>query len=103
MASRPALRKAIITNNLSMPHLVNVVANIVGVWPLIVSYLKETGHKDEGDSLVVRYFFVGFSPASWKCVNHRLLFLEEGEGRVPVPWPVRPDEIEAFSSRSRNL
>ena len=40
MASRPALRKAIITNDLSMPDLVNVVANIVGVWPLIVSYLK---------------------------------------------------------------
>ena len=31
MASRPALRKAIITNDLSMPGLVDVVANIVGV------------------------------------------------------------------------
>ena len=40
MASRPALRKAIITNNLSMPGLVEVVANIVGVWPVVVSYLK---------------------------------------------------------------
>ena len=59
MASRAALRKAIITNDLSMPELVNVVANIVGVWPLIVSYLKETGRKDEGDSLVVRSFPVG--------------------------------------------
>ena len=65
MASRPALRKAIITNNLSLPDLVNVVANIVGVWPLIVSYLKETGRKDEGDSLVVRSFPVGILPASW--------------------------------------
>ena len=54
MASRPTLRKAIITNNLSMPDLVDVVANIVGVWPLIVSYLTETGRKDKGDSLVVR-------------------------------------------------
>ena len=59
MASRPALRKAIITHALSLPELVNVVANIVGVWPLIVSYLKETGRKDEGDSPVVRFFFVG--------------------------------------------
>ena len=59
MASRPALRKAIITNDLSMPGLFDVVANIVGVWPLIVSYLKETGRKDEGDSLVVRSFLVG--------------------------------------------
>ena len=54
MASRPALRKAIITNDLSMPGLVDVVANIVGVWPLVVSYLKETGRKDDGYSLVVR-------------------------------------------------
>ena len=54
IASRPALRKAIITNDLSMPGLVNVVANIVGLWPLVVVYLKETGRKDEGVSLVVR-------------------------------------------------
>ena len=59
MASRPALRKDIITNDLSMPGLVDVVANIVGVWPLIVSYLKETGRKDEGDSSVVRSLLVG--------------------------------------------
>ena len=54
MSSRPALKKAILTNDLSMPHLVDVVANINGVWPLIVSYLKETGRKDDGASLVVR-------------------------------------------------
>ena len=53
MASRPALKKAIISSNLAMPELVDVVANIVGVWPLIASYLKETGRKDDGDSLVV--------------------------------------------------
>ena len=55
MSSRPALKKAILTNDLSTPHLVDVVANIIGVWPLIVSYLKETGRKDDGDSLVVRF------------------------------------------------
>ena len=80
MASRPALRKAIITNDLSMPGLVDVVANIVGVWPLIVSYLKETGRKDEGDSLVVRSLLVDIWPDSWKCAHHPLLFLEEGDG-----------------------
>ena len=37
MSSRPALKKAILTNDLSVPHLVDVVANIIGVWPLIVS------------------------------------------------------------------
>ena len=61
MSSRPALKKAILTNDLSMPHLVDVVANIIGVWPLIVSYLKETGRKDDSDSLVVR------SPSFWSC------------------------------------
>ena len=65
MASGPALRKAIITHDLSLPELVNVVANVVGVWPLIVSYLKETGRKDEGDSLVVRSFLVGI------CLLHQ--------------------------------
>ena len=99
MASRPALRKAVITNDLSMPGLVDVVANIVGVWPLIVSYLKETGRKDEGDSLVVRSFLVGI------CLTrgHPLLFLEEGDGRVPVPCHTGADEIQAVSSASRNL
>ena len=59
MASRPALRKAIITNDPSMPGLVDVVANIVGVWPLVVSYLKETGRKDDEGNLVVRSSTVG--------------------------------------------
>ena len=63
MVSRPVLRKAIITNDLSMPDLVNVLANIVAVWPLVVSFLKETGRKDDGDSLVVRSFPVGILPA----------------------------------------
>ena len=55
MSSRPALKKAILTNDLSMPHLVDVVANIIGVWLSIVSYLKDTERKDDGDSLVVRF------------------------------------------------
>ena len=54
MSSRPALKKAILTNDLTMAYLVDVVANIIGVWPLIISYLKETVRKDDGDSLVVR-------------------------------------------------
>ena len=85
MASRPALRKAIITNDLSMPGLVDVVANIVGVWPLIVSYLKETGRKDDGDSLVVRYSTVGVLSALCKRAHHFFVVLEEGDGRVSIP------------------
>ena len=53
MATRPALKKAIISSSLVKPELVDVVANIVGVWPLVVSYLKKTGQKDDGDSFVV--------------------------------------------------
>ena len=61
MSSCPALKKAILTNDLSMPHLVDLVANIIGVWPLIVSYLKQTGRKDDGNSLAVR------SSSFWLC------------------------------------
>ena len=45
MQSRQSLRRAIGTSDLSLPGLVDVVSNIIGVWPLIVSYLKETGKK----------------------------------------------------------
>ena len=74
MSGRPALKRAILTNDLSMPHLVDVVANIIGVWPLIVSYLKETGRKGDGDSLVVRSSFLFFvlvpfwNPSSLWCI-----------------------------------
>jgi len=73
LASRPALRKAIITNDLSMPGLVDVVANIVGVWPLIVSFIKETGRKDEGDSLVVRSCFVVILLVPHKCAHYHFV------------------------------
>ena len=82
MSSRPASKKAILINDLSMPHLVDVVANIIGVWPLIVSYMKETGRKDDGVSLVVR-------PSSLVVLVHsrtRIFcicdVLEEGNRRV---------------------
>ena len=55
MMSRSSLRRAIITGELSMPSLFEVVSNLVGVWPLIVVYLTETGRKTDGDSLVVNY------------------------------------------------
>ena len=54
MASQPAVKKNAISNSIVWPELVDVVANILGVWRLIVSYLNETGRKDNGDSLVVR-------------------------------------------------
>ena len=51
--SRSSLRRAIITGKLSMPSFLEVVSNIMGVWPLIVVYLKETGRGTDGDSLIV--------------------------------------------------
>ena len=60
MQSRQILRRAIETGDLSLPGLVDVVSNIIGVWPLIVSYLEETGKKDSGDSLVVSFSLFGF-------------------------------------------
>ena len=102
MASRPALRKAIITNDLSMPGLVDVVAIIVGVWPLIVSYLKETGRKNDGDKLVVRSSTVGVLSASRKW-THQFFVVLEGDGRVCIPRSTRVDEVQAVSSSSRNL
>ena len=53
MMSQSSLRHAIITGELSMPSLVEVLRNIVGVWHLIVVYLMETGRKTDGDSLLV--------------------------------------------------
>ena len=53
MQSRQSFRMAIETGDLCLPGLLDVVSNNIGVWPLIVSYLKETGKKDSGDSLVV--------------------------------------------------
>ena len=53
MTSRSGLRRAIITGELLMPPLLMVISNFGSVWPLIMVYLKETGRKTGGDSLVV--------------------------------------------------
>ena len=46
---------AIETGDLSPLGHLDAVSNIMVVWPLFVSYLKETGKKDSGDSLVIRF------------------------------------------------
>ena len=58
MMWRSSIRRAIITNELQMPSLVENAAKIVGVWPLIVSHLKGTGRKTDGDSLVVKHILL---------------------------------------------
>ena len=96
----PRPRKAIVTKNKSMPHLVDVVANIFRVWPLIVSDQKETGRKDAGDSLVVRSSsFFCISTNSDLCILY-LWCLEQRDGQLfffrPAPAtqvPVVPHAI----------
>ena len=78
MASRPALRKAIITNDLPMPAPVDVLAKNVGIWPFVVSYLKKTGRKDDGDSLVVRSSTVGALLRHRNVITTFLLFRRRG-------------------------
>ena len=102
MSSRPALKKAILTNDLSMPHLVDVVANIIGVWPLIVSYMKETGHKDDGDSLVVKsssflVLLVQFSAPAFIVLCS---VSEEGNRRVFLHGPNSAHEVPSAASSS---
>ena len=53
MMSRSSVRRAIITGELSMPSLLEVICNVARVWLLIVVYLKEFGRQTDGDSLVV--------------------------------------------------
>ena len=78
MAFHDALRKAIITIDLSMPGIVHLVTNVIGVWPLVVLYLKETGRQDDGDSIVVRFSTVGFSSHHMKVLITALLFRRRG-------------------------
>ena len=102
MCSRPAWEKAILTNDLSMPHIVGVVANIIGVWPLIVSYLKETGRKDDGDSLVVRSssFLVVMVQFSVPAFIGLCSVSEEGNRRVFLHGPNGANEVPSAASSS---
>ena len=93
MASRPALKKVILTSSVAMPELVDVVANFVGVWPLIIAFLKETGRKDDSDSLVVSSPFLTFvATISYPCI---LIFsvLGERDRWVFLSGPARPFKI----------
>ena len=69
MACRQSLKKAIITSSLAMPERVEIVANFVGLWPLRVLYLKETGGKANGVRVVVRFFPLDcISTSSSPCI-----------------------------------
>ena len=103
MSSWPAPKKANLTNDLSMPHLVEFVANIIGVWPLIVSSLKETGWKDDGNSFVVNFSSFNF----FKAISYPyILFLwclEEWQGRTLLLGWNCAHEVSFAASLSWNL
>ena len=102
MSSRPALKKAILTNDLKMPHLVDGVANIIGVWPLIAFYLKETGRKDDWDSLVVRSssFLVVLVQFSVPAFFVLCSVSEEGNRWVFLHGPNGANEVPSAASSS---
>ena len=80
MQSRQSLRKAIETGDLSLPGLVDVVSNIIGVWPLIVFYLKATGKNDSGDSLVVWFSSCRFCFSITVTAYFRFHVQKKGKG-----------------------
>ena len=100
MMSRSSPRHAILTGELSMPSLVEVVSNILGVRPLIVVYLMETVRKTDGDNLVVFYtllfqfscnFFQNFILLFFLLEEgNRWLFLYQSDGKKKIP-PVSSD------------
>ena len=104
MSFRHALRKATLTNNLSKPHLVDLVANIIGEWPLIVSsYLEETGRKDDRDSLVVKSSsFDCICAFSYPCSLY-LWCSEERNGLVFLLGPNGANEFSFAAFPSWNL
>ena len=56
-------RKAIDGGGFSLPGLVDIVSNIIGVRPVIVFYLKDTRKKVSSDSVVVCLFLVALISA----------------------------------------
>ena len=78
MVSLSGLRRAIITGELSKPSLLEVVSNNVGVWPLIVVYLKETGRRTDCNCLVVENNLHFFPVAFFFICSSCCFVLEEG-------------------------
>ena len=80
-------RRVIINGELMMSPLVEVVTNIECVWPLIIEYIRETGKKIDGVSLVVYHtldlFFLHFV-SSYSMIRFDL---EEKHRRLFFCWP----------------
>ncbi len=97
MHSRQSLRRAIERGDLSLPGIVDVVSNIIGVWPLIVSYLKETGKKDSGGSLVVWFSRLALIWRGCHCL-FQFSYLEKRDRWLLLYRPVGENEIPLVPS-----
>ena len=89
MVARSSPWKSIITSELVMPHLVDVVPSFIGVWPFVVSYLKKLA-KNDRNSLVVRscvLYVISYDSIGYSL---QICCLEEGDGRILVPWWTSP-------------
>ena len=94
MMSHFGLRRAIVTRELSMPSLLELVSNIVCVLLLIVVYIKQTGRRTDGDCLVVNYILHLHSSCNFFHLHIMLFVLEES-----IRWllPYRPDGKEQIT------
>ena len=92
MQSRQSLQKAIETSVFSLLGLIDILSNIIGLWPLIFFHLKGTEKEDSGDGLVVCFFLQFFLH---NC--HCLLCLscwEKSDGLVFLHRPVGQTEVQ---------
>ena len=64
-----ALKKDILTSNLAVPELVEVVPIVVRAWPLIETYLIETGRRGNCDYFGERSSSVLFLVVFWTRVQ----------------------------------
>ena len=101
MQSTQTLQRAIETSELSLPGLIGVVSNIIGVWPLVVSYLKETGKKDSGDGLVVWFSSFSFSFSMTAIAFFPFSCLERRDRWIILHWPVGKNEVSFVPSHPR--
>ena len=93
MDSRPALRKALISNDKSISHRVEVVADIIEVCPLVRSHLKKLG----GEMLAtVSLYSLLFSVILVELMLKYLLnnaVLKKVHGRILLYGSTRPHEV----------
>ena len=86
MVSRPALRRAMITNQIFLQDVVAVVAYMLGVWPQVILNIKDFRQKDEGNSLAVQFFVRTNTCCGLYSVSIVFLLFRRKEWTVIYTW-----------------